>query len=356
MTDDSRAAEQSIQVPTRRGFGSDNQSGVHPSVLAAIAEVNVGHVPAYGEDVFTERAHAVLRCHFGEDTQIAFTFNGTGANVVSLATLCHPWDSVICAATAHINTDECGAPEHVANIKLVTIETPDGKLTPELVRPHLTGFGFEHHAQPKVISISNVTELGTVYAPEELRALAHLAHEHGMSLHVDGARICNAAATLGVSLSAISVDAGVDVLSLGGTKNGMLAGEATVLFGDTRSEYLPYVRKQSGQLSSKMRFVSAQFLAMFEGDIWLECARHANAMAEQLADGARRLGIEIAYPVDANEVFAVLPREITPGLQERFRFYVWDEATNVVRWVCSWDTAKEDVDALLSAIASATTG
>ncbi len=337
--------------PTRRGFGSDNHAGVHPAVLDAIAEVNEGHVPAYGEDVFTQRAQSVLRRHLGEDAQIAFTFNGTGANVVSLGALCRPWESAICAATAHINVDECGAPEHIANVKLVPADTPDGKLTPDLVRPHLVGFGFEHHAQPRVISVSNVSELGGVYSPDELRDLADLAHEHGIYLHVDGARICNAAAALGMSLRAVSADAGVDALSLGGTKNGMLAGEAVVLFGGARSEDLPYVRKQSGQLSSKMRFVAAQFLAMFDGDLWHECASHANAMAARLAEGARAAGIEITHPVDANEVFAILPREVTPVLEERFRFYVWDEERNEVRWVTSWSTAEEDVDSLVAALA-----
>ena len=336
--------------PTRRGFGSDNHAGVHPAVLAAIADANRGHVPAYGDDPSTQRAQEVLRRHLGDEAQIAFTFNGTGANVVALATLCRPWDSVICPVSAHINSDECGAPEHIANIKLVPVETPDGKLTPELVQPHLTGFGFEHHAQPRVISVSNVSELGTVYSVAELRALSGLAHAHGMYLHVDGARICNAAVGLDVALRALTVDAGVDALSLGGTKNGMLAGEAVVLFGEAQSDDLQYVRKQSGQLSSKMRFVAAQFLAMFEGDLWRECASHANSMARRLAEGATQAGIEISQPVQANEVFAVLPREITPALLERFRFYVWDKSANEVRWVTSWDTAEEDVDELVAAL------
>jgi len=336
--------------PTRRGFGSDNHAGVHPAVLAAIADANRGHVPAYGDDPSTQRAQEVLRRHLGDEAQIAFTFNGTGANVVALATLCRPWDSVICPVSAHINSDECGAPEHIANIKLVPVETPDGKLTPELVQPHLTGFGFEHHAQPRVISVSNVSELGTVYSVAELRALSGLAHAHGMYLHVDGARICNAAVGLDVALRALTVDAGVDALSLGGTKNGMLAGEAVVLFGEAQSDDLQYVRKQSGQLSSKMRFVAAQFLAMFEGDLWRECASHANSMARRLAEGATQAGIEITQPVQANEVFAVLPREITPALLERFRFYVWDKSANEVRWVTSWDTAEEDVDELVAAL------
>lgn len=337
-----------------RGFGSDNHAGVHPAVLAAIAEANVGHAFAYGDDPWTARAITVLQGRFGEEAQVALTFNGTGTNVIALSALCRPWESVICAESAHINVDECGAPEHIANVKLVPVATPDGKLTPELVRPHLTGFGFEHHAQPRVISISNVAELGTVYTPDELRALADLAHENGMFLHVDGARICNAAAGLGVPLAALASEAGVDALSLGGTKNGMLAGEAIVLFGDARTSALPYVRKQSAQLASKMRFVAVQFIAMFEGDLWLECASHANAMAARLAAGASDAGIELAQRVQANEVFALLPRVATPALQERFRFYVWDEtpneSSNEVRWVTSWDTTEDDVDELVEAL------
>ena len=246
-----------------RGFGSDNHSGVHPEVLTAIAEANVGHAHAYGDDQWTVRAAAALQMEFGEKSQVAFVFNGTGANVVGLSAVCRPWESVICAESAHIATDECAAPEHIANVKLVTVLTPDGKLTPELVKPSLTGFGFEHHAQPKVISVSNVTELGTVYTQPELRALADVAHSKGMLLHVDGARVANAAVGLGVSVADLTVRAGVDGLSRGGTKNGMLGGEAVVLLGGVCTDSLPYVRKQSAQLPSKMRFVSAQFLAMF---------------------------------------------------------------------------------------------
>ena len=337
-----------------RGFGSDNHSGVHPEVLSAIAEANVGHAHAYGDDPWTLRATSVLQTEFGERSQVAFVFNGTGANVVGLSAVCRPWESVICAESAHITTDECGAPEHIANVKLVTVVTPDGKLTPELVKPALTGFGFEHHAQPKVISVSNVSELGTVYTPDELRALADLAHSKGMLLHVDGARIANAAATLGASLADLSVLAGVDVLSLGGTKNGMLGGEAVVLLGDACTDALPYVRKQSAQLPSKTRFVAAQFLAMYGTDLWLRCARNANEMAQALARGARSLGVELAFAVQANEVFATLPDDAIPDLQERFHFYTWEEGVvegrSLVRWVTSWDTTAEDVEAFLCAL------
>lgn len=337
-----------------RGFGSDNHAGVHPEVLAAIAEANGGHARAYGDDVWTERAIAALRVHVGEDAQVALVWNGTGANVAALSALCRPWESVICAESAHINTDECAAPEHIANVKLVAVPTPDGKLTPELVAPHLTGFGFEHHAQPRVISVSQASELGTVYSAGELAALAEIAHDNGMKLHVDGARLANAAVGLGSSLAAVTRDAGVDALSLGGTKNGMLAGEAVVLFGDSATADLPYIRKQSGQLASKMRFVSAQFVAMFEGDLWQRCAAHANEMAARLAQGAADRGVRIAHPVNANEVFAVLADDRIPALAERFGFYTWRPgiacSESMVRWVTSWDTTAEDVDALLAAL------
>jgi threonine aldolase len=337
-----------------RGFGSDNHSGVHPEVLEAIAEANVGHAHAYGDDPWTVRAAAALQVEFGENSQVAFVFNGTGANVVGLSAVCRPWESVICAESAHITTDECAAPEHIANVKLVTVLTPDGKLTPELVQPALTGFGFEHHAQPRAISVSNVTELGTVYSQAELLALADLAHGKGMLLHVDGARIANAAAGLGASIADLTVHAGVDVVSIGGTKNGMLAGEAVVLLGGACTDALPYVRKQSAQLPSKTRFIAAQFLAMYSTDLWRRCAMHANEMAELLATGARSRGIEIAFPVQANEIFALLPDETIPPLQERFHFYAWEEGIvegkSLVRWVTSWDTTVDDVNVFLDAL------
>lgn len=335
---------------TWRGFGSDNHSGVHPEVLVAIAEANTGHAHAYGDDPWTREAHEVLRRHLGDECDIAFVWNGTGANCVSFGVSCRPWESVVCATTAHINCDECAAPERVAGVKLVPVDTPDGKLTPELVGPRLTGFGFEHAAQPRVVSVSNVSELGTVYTPDELRALSDIAHAHGMLLHVDGARIANAAAALGGTLRELTTEAGVDILSLGGTKNGMLAGEAVVLFGEARDSNLAFARKQLTQLPSKMRFVAAQFSAMYRGDLWLESARHANEMAARLVRGARAKDIEITQSVDANEVFAILPADKIAPLQERFHFYLWDEPRRVVRWVTSWDTSSEDVDALVDAL------
>lgn len=338
-----------------RGFGSDNHAGVHPDVLAAIVAANLGHAHGYGEDPWTEEAIAVLRRHLGDDCDVAFVFNGTGANCVGLAATCRPWESVICADSAHINTDECAAPERIGGVKLVPVATTDGKLTPELVRPHLTGFGFEHAAQPRAVSVSNVTEVGTVYTPVELGALADLAHAHGMLLHLDGARIANAAVALDCSLRDLTAGVGVDVLSLGATKLGALGAEAVVLFGDARSEYLPFVRKQSAQLASKMRFVSAQVEALFAGELWLECARHANEMAVRLSAGAVAAGVELAFQPDANEVFALLPAERVPALQERFHFYTWGDEPDAsgrltVRWVTAWDTQAADIDALLAAL------
>jgi threonine aldolase len=340
---------------TRRvSFGSDNHSGVHPRVMDAIVRANEGYASAYGDDQWTQEALGHLRAAFGDDIDVAITFNGTGANVVTLASICRPWESVICAETAHINVDECAAPERVANVKLVPVATPDGKLTPELVRPHLTGFGFEHHAQPRVISVSQASEYGTVYSVEELRALADLAHTHGLLLHVDGARFANALASIGCSPRDMLVYGGVDALSFGGTKNGMMMGEAVVLLHGAPADVLHFVRKQCGQLSSKMRFIAAQFTAMFEDGLWLETAAHANAMAARLAEGMQAIGVEITQSVDANEVFAVLRPDIIPELSERFGFYTWDTARSEVRWVTSWSTHAEDVDALVAAVRDAT--
>lgn len=328
-----------------RGFGSDNQSGARPEVLAAIAAANEGHVTAYGDDGHTAAAVEVLRSHLGPDCEVRFCFGGTGANVVGIATVARPFEAVVCPRTAHVYTDECGAVERFAGVKLLPVETEHGKLTPEGAEGWLHGFGSEHHSQPRVLSISNVSELGTVYTPGEVRELADLAHGRGMLLHVDGARLANAAAALDVPLSALTSDAGVDVLSFGGTKNGMLYGEAVVLFGDARTADVAYVRKQAGQLPSKTRFVAAQFRAMYQADLWRESAAHANRMAALLADGAREAGVRITHPVDANEVFAIVPPEHVSWLQERVPFYVWDEVTSEVRWVTSWDTAEEDVAA-----------
>lgn len=345
-----------------RGFASDNYSGIHPEVLAAIAAANDGHQIAYGEDQYTERLQQVFAQHFGEGVQAFPVFNGTGANVTALQSMLPRWGAVISASTAHINVDEGGAPERIGGFKLLTVPTEDGKLTPELVDREAWGWGDEHRAQPLVVSITQSTELGTLYTVDEITALADHAHERGMKLHLDGARISNAAAALDVPLRAFTTDAGVDVLSFGGTKNGAMLGEAIVVLNPTASDGLVYSRKYNMQLSSKMRFVSAQLIALLEGDLWLRNARHSNAMAQRLrgaveaglADGSIR-GVGFTQPTQSNGVFASLPDGVADRLRESFRFYDWDAASNEVRWMCSFDTEESDVDAFVAELARLTT-
>ena len=348
---------QRIHDPQERGFASDNYSGVHPEVLAAIAEANGGHQVAYGEDVYTARLQEVVAQHFGEDATVWPMFNGTGANVVGLQAMLPRWGAVICADTAHIHVDEGGAPEKSAGIKLLPVATDDGKLTPELIAAEAWGWGDEHRAQPLVVYLTQSTELGTVYTPDEVKAITDYAHEHGMRVYMDGARIANAAASLGLPLRAFTTDVGVDVLSLGGTKNGALLAEAVVVLDPDAADGLVYLRKNQMQLASKMRFVSAQLLALFDGDLYLRSARHANAMAARLragieagvADGSLA-GVELTQATDANAVFAVLPEGVADRLRARFRFYDWDAARREVRWVCGFDTTEEDVDAFTAAL------
>jgi len=337
----------------RTSFASDNYAGALPEVIDAIAAANAGHAPSYGADDWTRRTQARFRDHFGPDARAYLVLNGTGANVVALRALTKPWDAVVCAETAHLNVDECGAPEQVAGLKLLTLPTPDGKLTPELVARRLVRFGDEHAVQPRVMSITQSSELGTVYSVEETRALADQAHEHGMLLHVDGARLANAAAALDLPLRALTTDAGVDAVSFGGTKNGLVIGEAVVLLRPDVGEGVDYLRKQSMQLASKMRFLAAQFDALLDADRWRRSAAHANAMARRLADALGGVpGVRVTQSVDANAVFALLPPAATERLQERWRFYVWDESTGEVRWMCSWDTTPEDVDAFAADVRS----
>ena len=344
-----------------RGFASDNYSGIHPEVLAAIAAANGGHQIAYGEDQYTERLQQVIRGHFGESAQAFPVFNGTGANVTGLQSMLPRWGAVISASTAHINVDEGGAPERIGGFKLLTVPTGDGKLTPELVDREAWGWGDEHRAQPLVVSITQSTELGTLYTVDEIKALADHAHERGMKLHLDGARISNAAAALDVPLSAFTTDAGVDVLSFGGTKNGAMLGEAIVVLNPDAADGLLYSRKFNMQLSSKMRFVSAQLIALLEGDLWLRNARHSNAMAQRLrtevehgiADGSIK-GVGFTQPTQSNGVFATLPDGVADRLREKFRFYDWDAARNEVRWMCSFDTQESDVDAFVAELSRLT--
>ncbi len=328
----------------KKGFASDNNSGVHPLILKAVENANVGHVVGYGDDEYTQKAIEIFKEKFGAETEVFFVFNGTGANVLALSTVTQSFNSVICAETAHIQEDECGAPEKFSGCKLLPVEPVNGKITPETVKHHLKGFDFEHHSQPKVISISQVSEMGTVYQPEEIRALADLAHQNGMLLHMDGARISNAAVALNMDFRELSKDCGVDILSFGGTKNGMMMGEAVLFFNPELAKLTKYIRKQSMQLYSKMRFVGAQFLAYFENDLWKQNASHSNKMAQLLeAEIAKIPEIKITQPVNANGVFAVVPRKIIKPLKEKYFFYMWNDAISEVRWMTSFDTTEEDI-------------
>ena len=340
-----------------RGFASDNYAGAHPEILAAIAEANGGHQISYGEDVYTAQLEKLLRAEFGQQAEVFPVFNGTGANVTALTSVMPRWGAVICTSTAHIHTDEGGAPERVSGLKLLTIDSPDGKLTPELIETQAWGWGDEHRVQPAAVSITQTTELGTLYSVAEIRAIADYVHAHGMVLHMDGARISNAAAALGVPLRAFTVDAGVDILSFGGTKNGLLYGEAIVLLDPSKSEGLLYLRKLNMQLASKLRFVSAQLIALLTDDLYLRSAAHANDMAARLrssleagiADGSIK-GLSFSQATEANAVFAVLSNEAADRIRERVRFYDWDRAGGEVRWMCSFDTTEADVDNFVTAI------
>ncbi len=341
-----------------RGFASDNHAGIHPEVLAAIGAANDGHADSYGADAWTARADSAFREHFGRDARAYCVFNGTGANVAAIEALTLSHEAVICTETAHMHVDECGAPERLSGTKLLTVATEHGKLSPADVERWESRRGDEHQAQPRVVSITQSSELGTVYTLEETRAIADAAHALGMFLHVDGARYANAAAALDCSLSALGADSGVDVVSFGGTKNGLMLGEAVVFVAPGLGERFAYTRKQFGQLASKMRFISAQFEALLSGDLWLRNASHANAMAARLAVAVEAIErVEISHPVEANAVFARLePRAIERLLAEldgEHPFYVWDAPAGEVRWMCSWDTEPADVDAFATAIAAA---
>jgi threonine aldolase len=332
-----------------RAFASDNYAPALPEALEAIAAANTGHAVAYGEDPVTARLAERVREHFGAGAVGFPVFNGTGANVVGLRAMLRPWQGVICAESAHLNVDEGGAPETMAGIKLLTVPTPDGKLTTEHVERWMTRLGDEHVVQPGVVSITQSTELGTRYGVEEMAALGEYAHAHGMRLHVDGARLANAAAALGTGLGELTAGVGADVVSFGGTKVGLLGAELVVVLDPSLPDAMPYLRKQSMQLASKMRFVSAQLEALLTDELWRRAASHANAMARRLADAVAG-HVQLTQAVEANAVFAILPPEATAELQAEFPFYVWDERTGEVRWMCAWDTAEADVDAFAAAI------
>lgn len=335
----------------KRGFGSDNHSGISPEVLQAIANANVEHALAYGDDEYCARVEKLFKEHFGPQTKAYFVFNGTGANVLNIDIMCRSHHAVVCADSAHINVDECGAPQRIVGCKLLTVPTPDGKLTPELVKTQLHGFGFEHHSQPKAISIAQSTELGTLYTLDEIRALANLAHEYNMYLHMDGARLANAAVALNCTFKEMTTDCGVDCLSFGGTKNGLMMGESVVLLNPLLDDDVKYRRKQMSQLCSKMRFVAVQFEAYLQGDLWRRNAEHSNRMAKLLYEGLKDVPqVKVMYPVQVNSVFVQLPHDAWHQLLNDYFFYDWDESNDVVRWMCSFDTTEEDITQFVDAI------
>lgn len=334
-----------------RGFASDNYAGAHPQVIDALASVNTGHQSAYGDDVVTARATDMVRDLFGSQADFYPVFNGTGANVVALQSVTSRWQSVIASATAHIHADEGGAPEVVAGIKLWTVPTSDGKLRPGDVQGQCFDMEFVHRSQPGAVSITQSSEMGTVYSPDEVAAIVEVAHANGLAVHMDGARLSNAAASLDVPVRAFTTDAGVDLVSFGMTKNGAMIAESVVVLDSQRVRGIDFLRKTSMQLSSKMRFLSAQYVALLTDDLWLRSARHANAMARRLESAVRSIsGVQITQEVQANAVFAVLPAAATAALQDRFHFYTWNQVSGEVRWMCAWDTSPEDVDAFAAAI------
>ncbi len=329
---------------SKRNFASDNNAGIHPQVVEAIAAANDGHVVAYGDDPYTARAIKLFQKHFGRDVAVHFVFGGTGANVLGLKAITKPYEAIICAETAHVNVDECGAPENFTGCKLVTVSTPDGKLRVEQIKSLLHGIGVEHHVQPRVISVSQATEMGTVYTKKELKTLADFAHDHNLLLHVDGARLANAAVSLKANLKEITADTGVDVLSFGGTKNGMMYGEAVIFFNKTFGGDFKYIRKQGMHLPSKMRYISAQFEALLSGDLWRRSAAHSNRMAQMLGSELAKIPqVQLTQLVEANGVFAVIPSKYVPLLQKKYFFYVWNEEISEVRLMASFDTTEDDV-------------
>jgi threonine aldolase len=334
-----------------RHFASDNYAGVHPEILQALAAANNGHAPSYGHDELTARVEQLFREHFGQDTRSFLVFNGTAANVIGIQAVVHPHHAIICGEAAHLQMDECGAPERFTGCKLILVPTPDGKIRPQDVVARITGVGDEHRVQPKVLSITQSTEIGTVYTVAEIKALAEVAHAHNLLLHMDGSRIANAAVTLGVPFRAFTTDAGVDLVSFGGTKNGVMGAEAILFLNGLAPKDFLFIRKQGMQLGSKMRFMAAQFIALLGTDLWKRNATNANRMAQRLAARVREVpGIRLTQPVEANGVFAVVPAEFIPALQQRAMFYVWNPATSEVRWMTAWDTTEEDVDRFASAV------
>jgi threonine aldolase len=332
-----------------RGFASDNNAGVHPEILKEINSINSGHVIGYGSDVYTEEAIKLFKEHFGSSAEIFFVFTGTAANVLGLSGITRSWNSVITTSTAHLEGDECGAPEKFIGCKVLVVDTQDGKITPGLIEKHMHGLDFEHHSQPKVVSITQATEMGTVYSASEIMEIASYAHERGMLLHMDGARIGNAAASLNLEFKAFTSDAGVDVLSFGGTKNGMMFGESICFLKPELASDFKYIRKQGMQLASKMRYISAQYIGYFRNDLWKKCASHSNSMARLLAEQLKQFPqVEITQKVESNGVFVIMPTDIAERMRGYYFFYPWDEKRSEWRLMCSWDTTEADINGFIS--------
>lgn len=333
----------------KKSFASDNYAGIHPDILQAINDANVGHEKAYSGDTYTEKAVQLFKKHFGKNIDVYFVLTGTAANVLGLSTLLKPYQAVICPESAHINVDEAGAPENYTGSKLLTVKTADGKLTVTDIQNQLYALGDQHKVQPKVVSITQGTELGTLYTPEEIRKLTDFAHKNNMYVHMDGARLCNAAASLNKKLAELTTDCGIDLLSFGGTKDGMMIGEAVIFFNKELSKDFKFIRKQGMQLASKSRFIAAQFIALLSNDLWLKNAQHANKMAKLLEQEVKKITqVKISKKVEANAVFAIIDPKLIPLLQEKYFFYVWDEITNEVRWMTSFDTTPEDISEFTS--------
>lgn len=334
-----------ISNSEKRGFGSDNNAGIHPDILKEIISLNTGHVTGYGTDVYTEEAINIFKEVLGSSTETFFVFTGTAANVLGLSGIMRSWNSVITASTAHLEGDECGAPEKFIGCKVLVVDTPDGKITPDLIEKHIHGIDFEHHSQPNVISITQATEMGTVYTVGEISAIAGFAHTRGMLLHMDGARIANAAVALNLPFKAFTTDAGVDVLSFGGTKNGMMFGESICFLKSGLSKDFKYIRKQGMQLASKMRFISAQYIGYFRNDLWKRCAANSNAMAGMLGDQLKLIPeVTVTQEVQSNGVFMIIPADIAEKMRSHYFFYPWDEKKSEWRLMCSWDTEEKDIE------------
>ncbi len=329
----------------KRGFASDNNAGVHPEILKELERVNTGHTIGYGGDIYTEQARELFRQQLGPDTEAFFVFTGTAANVLGISSAARAFNSIVTAETAHLQSDECGAPEKFIGCKVLAVETPDGKISRKLIEKHMHGFDFEHHAQPKIVSVTQSTEMGTVYTEGEIKDLADYAHSLGLLLHMDGARLANAAVYLDLPFKAFTTDAGVDILSFGGTKNGMMAGEAVCFLKPGLSENFKYIRKQGMQLASKMRFISAQFIAYFRDALWKKCASHANEMARILAGELEKVeGIKITQKVESNGVFVIMPQNVAESVRKEYFFYPWNEAISEYRLMTSWDTEQRDIE------------